>query len=114
MPELSDTDHAPIEAANTGIVRFTGLVGIYGNTVIIDHGLGLYSGYWHQSQIAVRVGQHVQPGDLIGHIGDTGLVTGPHLGAFNNRTSLPELNEATAASVAACLAARHHASGGRW
>ena len=38
---------------------------------------------------------------------DVAIPTGPHLGAFNNRTSLPELNEATAAAVAACLAARH-------
>ena len=38
---------------------------------------------------------------------DVALETGPHLGAFNNRTSLPEMNEAVAAAVAACLAARH-------
>jgi murein DD-endopeptidase MepM/ murein hydrolase activator NlpD len=52
---------------------------VRGNAVLIDHGLGLYSGYWHQSQIAVSAGQEIQPGDLIGYIGDTGLVTGPHL-----------------------------------
>ncbi|HWQ10274.1 MAG TPA: hypothetical protein VN436_14235, partial [Holophaga sp.] len=40
-------------------------------------------------------------------VADVALVTGPHLGDFNNRTSLPELGEATAAAVAACLTARH-------
>jgi murein DD-endopeptidase MepM/ murein hydrolase activator NlpD len=39
----------------------------------------LFSGYWHQSEIVAEAGQFVQPGDLIGYIGDTGLVTGPHL-----------------------------------
>ena len=50
-----------------------------GNAVVIDHGLGLFTGYWHQSQLAVTIGQEVKPGDLIGYLGDTGLVTGPHL-----------------------------------
>ena len=50
-----------------------------GNAVLIDHGMGLYSGYWHQSESVVHVGQQLAPGDLIGYIGDTGLVTGPHL-----------------------------------
>jgi murein DD-endopeptidase MepM/ murein hydrolase activator NlpD len=52
---------------------------VRGNAVLIDHGMGLYSGYWHQSKIAVHEGQEVQTGDLIGYVGDTGLVTGPHL-----------------------------------
>jgi murein DD-endopeptidase MepM/ murein hydrolase activator NlpD len=46
---------------------------------LIDHGVGVFSGYWHQSNLAVRVGQDVQRGDLIGYVGDTGLVTGAHL-----------------------------------
>jgi murein DD-endopeptidase MepM/ murein hydrolase activator NlpD len=41
--------------------------------------MGLFSGYWHQSQLTVVVGQEVQAGDLIGYLGNTGLVTGPHL-----------------------------------
>ena len=52
---------------------------VRGNTVLIDHGTGVFSGYWHQSDMAVRVGQAVQPGDLVGYVGDTGLVTGAHL-----------------------------------
>ena len=52
---------------------------IRGNAVLIDHGTGLFSGYWHMNQIAVTEGQEVQPGDLIGYLGNTGLATGPHL-----------------------------------
>jgi murein DD-endopeptidase MepM/ murein hydrolase activator NlpD len=52
---------------------------VRGNAVLIDHGMGLYSGYWHQSKIVAQEGQEVQAGDLIGYVGDTGLVTGPHL-----------------------------------
>jgi murein DD-endopeptidase MepM/ murein hydrolase activator NlpD len=52
---------------------------VRGNAVVIDHGMGLFSGYWHQSQLVVQAGQEVQAGDLIGYVGDTGLATGPHL-----------------------------------
>jgi murein DD-endopeptidase MepM/ murein hydrolase activator NlpD len=70
---------APIYAPAAGVVVLAEPLTVRGNAVVIDHGLGLYSGYWHQSRIAVTEGQEVQPGDLIGYIGDTGLVTGPHL-----------------------------------
>ena len=50
-----------------------------GNVVIIDHGLGLFSGYWHLSEIQVAVGQVVERGTVLGLMGNTGLVTGPHL-----------------------------------
>jgi murein DD-endopeptidase MepM/ murein hydrolase activator NlpD len=52
---------------------------VRGHAVLIDHGLGLFSGYWHQSEIVVVEGQEVQAGELIGLIGNTGLSTGPHL-----------------------------------
>lgn len=71
--------NAPIYAPAAGRVVLAENLAVRGNAVLIDHGLGLYSGYWHQSSIAVQEGQLVQPGDLIGYIGDTGLVTGPHL-----------------------------------
>ena len=69
----------PIYAPAAGTVVLAERLTVRGNAVLIDHGLGLYSGYWHQSQIVVTEGQRVQQGDLIGYIGDSGLVTGPHL-----------------------------------
>jgi murein DD-endopeptidase MepM/ murein hydrolase activator NlpD len=50
-----------------------------GNTVIIDHGQGIYSVYLHLSRIDVEVGDVVQTGDVVGLVGATGRVTGPHL-----------------------------------
>ncbi|MBN1995624.1 MAG: LysM peptidoglycan-binding domain-containing M23 family metallopeptidase [Anaerolineae bacterium] len=69
----------PIYAAAAGTVVLAEELTLRGKAVLIDHGMGLFSGYWHQSQLAVTVGQEVQVGDLIGYMGDTGLVTGPHL-----------------------------------
>ena len=54
--DLASTERAPIESANNGVVVFTGYLGIYGNTVIVDHGLGLSSLYAHLSDIGVKVG----------------------------------------------------------
>jgi murein DD-endopeptidase MepM/ murein hydrolase activator NlpD len=68
-----------IYAPAAGQVVLAERLNVRGNAVLIDHGLGLFTGYWHQSEIVVQEGQFVQPGDLIGYIGDTGLVTGPHL-----------------------------------
>lgn len=69
----------PIYAPAPGQVVLAERLTLRGNAVLIDHGMGLFSGYWHQSQLAVEAGQTVQTGDLIGYTGDTGLVTGPHL-----------------------------------
>jgi murein DD-endopeptidase MepM/ murein hydrolase activator NlpD len=77
--DLASVANAPVEAANTGIVRFAGDLGIYGNTVIIDHGLGLMSLYGHLSMIMAREGQAVKKGDVIGQTGSTGLAGGDHL-----------------------------------
>ena len=52
---------------------------VRGNAVIIDHGLGVHSGYYHLSEISVQEGQQVKKGDVVGKVGDTGLATGPHL-----------------------------------
>lgn len=70
---------SPIYAPAAGIVVLAEPLTVRGNAVLIDHGMGLFSGYWHQDQIAVSEGQEVAPGDLIGYIGNSGLVTGPHL-----------------------------------
>ncbi|MBN1613712.1 MAG: M23 family metallopeptidase [Deltaproteobacteria bacterium] len=77
--DLASTMHSPVEASNNGIVVFTGPLGIYGNTVIIDHGLGLHSLYAHLSSLEVRKGQSVKRGDSLGSTGTTGLAGGDHL-----------------------------------
>jgi len=77
--DLASLEHAQVPAANTGRVVFTGFFGIYGQTVIIDHGLGVQTLYSHLSQIAVREGDLVKKGELIGFTGATGLAGGDHL-----------------------------------
>ena len=77
--DLASLAHSPIEAANSGIVRFTGPLGIYGNTVIVDHGLGVATLYAHMSAIQVRPDQTVKKGEVIGSSGATGLAGGDHL-----------------------------------
>jgi murein DD-endopeptidase MepM/ murein hydrolase activator NlpD len=52
---------------------------VRGNATIIDHGLGVYSGFWHQSEQLVNVGDTVTQGQVIGLVGGTGRVTGAHL-----------------------------------
>lgn len=69
----------PIYAPAAGTVVLAEGLTVRGNAVLIDHGLGLFSGYWHLSQLAVMPGQPVLPGEVVGYLGDTGLVTGPHL-----------------------------------
>jgi murein DD-endopeptidase MepM/ murein hydrolase activator NlpD len=68
-----------IYAPADGRVVLAEKLAVRGNAVIIDHGMGLFSGYWHQSKIAVTAGQKIARGDIIGYVGSTGLVTGPHL-----------------------------------
>jgi hypothetical protein len=62
-----------------GVVVYVGNLVIRGNATIIDHGWGVYSGIYHQSEIKVKVGDHVTEGQIIGLIGATGRVTGAHL-----------------------------------
>ena len=77
--DLSVTKHYPAEAANSGTVAFTGDLGIYGNTVILDHGLGLFTLYSHLSSIEVKAGDKVEARQAIGKTGETGLAAGDHL-----------------------------------
>jgi len=77
---ICSADHPfDIYAAAPGKVIFAGPLTVRGNATFIDHGEGIYTGYFHQSEIYTQVGQQVQAGELIGKIGDTGRVTGPHL-----------------------------------
>jgi len=69
----------PAYAAANGTVVFAGPLTVRGNAVIISHGWGVYSGYWHLSEIDVAVGDYVEAGRKIGMVGATGRVTGPHL-----------------------------------
>ncbi len=69
----------PITAPAGGQVVFAGPLTVRGNATIIDHGWGVYSGFWHQSKIYVQVGDIVQQNQVIGEVGGTGRVTGPHL-----------------------------------
>src|SRR5947209_13151988 len=69
----------PIKAAKAGTVVFAGVMGGYGNVIIIDHGGGFSTLYAHQSRLAATQGQHVNQGDVIGYVGSTGHSTGPHL-----------------------------------
>lgn len=69
----------PVKAPNSGIVVLANDLYFSGNCVIIDHGLGLYSFFAHLSRIGVAEGDRVASGDIIGDVGATGRVTGPHL-----------------------------------
>ncbi|HSE85871.1 MAG TPA: M23 family metallopeptidase [Candidatus Binatia bacterium] len=77
--DLSVTKRYPVEAANSGVVSFVGDLGIYGNTVIIDHGLGLSTLYGHLSSIDVKEGDQIKQQQIIGKTGETGLAVGDHL-----------------------------------
>ncbi len=70
---------APIYAVTDGVVTIAGRHGGFGNYVKLSHAGGLGTGYGHMSRIAVRPGQRVTRGQVIGYIGSTGLSTGPHL-----------------------------------
>ncbi len=77
--DLSVTKNYPVEAANSGTVVFTGDLGIYGNTVILDHGLGLFTLYGHLNSIDVKAGDSVTKRQALGKTGETGLAAGDHL-----------------------------------
>ncbi len=77
--DLASVAHSPVSASNTGKVAFAEYMGIYGKTVIIDHGFGLFSMYSHLSDFNVKKGQIVSKGEIIGRTGTTGLAGGDHL-----------------------------------
>jgi murein DD-endopeptidase MepM/ murein hydrolase activator NlpD len=77
--DLAATAGVPVAAANSGKVLHAAWLGIYGNCVIIDHGMGVASLYGHLSSIAVKVGDTVTKGQALGKSGMTGLAGGDHL-----------------------------------
>ena len=70
---------APVTASNTGRVAWAGSLAVRGNAVILDHGWGVYSGYYHLSEVLVSPERQVTQGQSIGRVGNTGLSTGAHL-----------------------------------
>ena len=77
--DLASTQRAKVEAANRGKVVFAQYLGIYGNMVMLDHGLGVFSLYSHLSGIDVAVGDLVEKGGVIATTGTTGMAGGDHL-----------------------------------
>jgi hypothetical protein len=77
--DLAVTQQVPIKAAQRGVIVHAAYLGIYGNCVIIDHGLGVQTLYGHLSSIGVKVGDKVDKGQVIGRSGMTGLAAGDHL-----------------------------------
>jgi len=77
--DLAVTQRIPVLAANTGVVVYAADLGIYGNCVIVDHGLGVQSLYAHLSSIDVKEGDRVEKGHVLGRSGMTGLAGGDHL-----------------------------------
>jgi len=77
--DLAATAGAPITAANSGRVLFAGELGIYGNCVIVDHGMGVVTLYGHLSSLEAKEGDAVEKGAVLGRSGATGLAGGDHL-----------------------------------
>jgi murein DD-endopeptidase MepM/ murein hydrolase activator NlpD len=77
--DLAVTQHVPILAAQRGVIVHAAYLGIYGNCVIIDHGLGVQTLYGHLSSIGVKAGDKVEKGQVLGLSGMTGLAAGDHL-----------------------------------
>jgi murein DD-endopeptidase MepM/ murein hydrolase activator NlpD len=77
--DISSPFGSPVRACNSGRVVLANDLYYAGKTVIIDHGLGVFTLYCHFSKIIAKRGKMVKKGDIIGEIGATGRVTGPHL-----------------------------------
>jgi len=77
--DLASLKQSPVPAANSGTVVFAGPLTIYGNAVVLDHGLGLQTLYAHLSSLAVKDGDAVKKGQELGRTGSTGLAIGDHL-----------------------------------
>lgn len=77
--DLGDAYGAPVKAAKSGTVDYSGWISGYGNTIIINHGNGVQTLYAHNSELLVDVGQTISRGQTIAKVGSTGMSTGPHI-----------------------------------
>jgi len=77
--DLASVRQAEVEASNKGKVVFGDYLGIYGNMVILDHGMGIFSLYSHLNRISVTEGELIEKGAVLGHTGMTGMAGGDHL-----------------------------------
>ncbi len=77
--DIADPTGTPIRAPKAGLVVKAASAGGFGNLTLIDHGGGVVTAYGHQSRFAVKEGDQVQQGQVIGYVGSTGFSTGPHL-----------------------------------
>lgn len=77
--DLASTSHAPVTASGSGRVLFAAPLGIYGNCVLVDHGMGVVSLYGHLSSTDVKEGDAVERGQTLGRTGRTGFAGGDHL-----------------------------------
>ncbi|NGQ95749.1 M23 family metallopeptidase [Brevibacillus sp. SYP-B805] len=77
--DIANKEGTPVVASNNGKVVLAEPLYLTGNTIMIDHGLNLFSSYAHLSKLEVKPGQLVKKGQVIGRVGTTGFSTGPHL-----------------------------------
>ncbi|MEO8288620.1 MAG: M23 family metallopeptidase [Chloroflexota bacterium] len=77
--DMSAAVGTPVHAPADGVIVFAGKLDVRGNAIIVDHGMGVFSLFAHNSQLIATVGQRVKQGDVISLSGNTGLSNGPHL-----------------------------------
>ncbi len=77
--DIANTRGSDIVAAGSGVVTYSGYNGSYGKTIVVSHGYGYKTVYAHNNKNLVQVGDHVEKGQLIGQVGNTGKSTGPHV-----------------------------------
>jgi hypothetical protein len=77
--DIANAKGTPVVAAASGTVALAETLHYYGNAVVIDHGTGVFTSYNHLDSIAVAAGQPISAGDLVGYMGETGFVSGPHV-----------------------------------
>lgn len=77
--DIATKKGTPIKASNNGKITLAKSLNVTGNTIIIDHGMNIFSAYCHLDEFSVKEGDYVNKNDIIGKVGSTGFSTGPHL-----------------------------------